>query len=394
MHLPPDRSRPVSRHWRVTGWLLAAVWLFFLNIPLLAALHQPEPWRRVVGAATLVAFGVFYVAVFQWARGRRQEHKPIPVGRARAAVALLLGLGLAGVPGTGGDWLTTLVFVAAAAVFLLPSREALVVVALAALTPPVTAALVPGWEAEGTVVFAVLLASFAMFGVTRLAQRNSELQAAQQEIGRLAVAEERARTARDLHDILGHSLTVVAVKTELAGRLLELDLARAATEIAEVERLARQALADVRRTVGGYREVSLAGELAGARSALAAAGIAADLPADVPALPAEREELFGWAVREGVTNVIRHSGARRCAISVQPDRVEVCDDGRGPSEGDGPAGHGLLGLRERARRLDATVTVGRSPDPPGFLLRVALPPVSARSEPVLRAPQSRTKEIQ
>ncbi|WP_319460141.1 sensor histidine kinase [Micromonospora sp. RTP1Z1] len=373
MDLPSDRPRPESRHWRVTGWLLAAVWLFFLNIPLLAALHQPEVWRRVVGAATLLAFGVFYVCVFQWARARRQEHRGIPAGRAWAAVALLLARGLAGIPGTGGDWLTTLVFVAAAAVFLLPSRQSLVVVALAALTPPVTAALVPGWEAEGTVVFAVLLASFAMFGVTRLAQRNSELQAAQQEIRRLAVAEERARAARDLHDILGHSLTVVAVKAELAGRLLELDPARAATEIADVERLAREALADVRGTVGAYRGISLAGELAGARSALAAAGIAAELPDAAPALPAERDELFGWTVREGVTNVVRHSGARRCVIRVEPGLVEVRDDGRGPAAAAVPGGHGLVGLRERARRLDATVTVGRRPDGPGFLLRVALP---------------------
>ncbi|PWR08536.1 sensor histidine kinase [Micromonospora sicca] len=374
MDLPPDPIRPASRHWRVTGWLLAAVWLFFLNIPLLAALHQPEVWRRVVGAVTLLAFGVLYVCVFQWARAQRQQHRPIPVGRAWAAVALLLALGLAGIPGTGGDWLTTLVFVAAAAVFLLPSRHALAVVVLAALTPPVTAALVPGWEAEGTVVFAVLLASFAMFGVTRLAQRNSELQAAQQEIRRLAVAEERARTARNLHDILGHSLTVVAVKAELAGRLLELDPARAATEIADVERLARQALADVRGTVGAYRGISLAGELAGARSALAAAGIAAELPGGVPELPAERDELFGWTVREGVTNVVRHSGARRCVIRVEPGLVEIRDDGRGPAAASaGPGGHGLVGLRERARRLDATVTVGRRPDGPGFLLRVTLP---------------------
>jgi two-component system sensor histidine kinase DesK len=372
MQLPPDPTRPVSRRWRFTGALLAAVWLFFLNIPLLTALHQPEVWRRVVGATTLVAFGVCYVCVFQWARACRLAHRPIPLVPAWAALALLVGLGLAGIPGTDGDWLTTLVFVAAAAVFLLPNRQALVVVALAAVTPPVTAALVPGWEAEGTVVFAVLLASFAMFGVTRLTQRNAELQAAQQEIRRLAVAEERARTARDLHDILGHSLTVVAVKAELAGRLLELDPARAATEIADVERLARQALADVRGTVGAYRGVSLTTELAGARSALAAAGIVAELPEAVPSLPAERDELFGWTVREGVTNVVRHSGARRCEIRADPGAVEVRDDGRGPTGEPGAAGHGLVGLRERARRLDATVTVGRRPDGQGFLLRVAL----------------------
>ncbi|MFC0033521.1 histidine kinase [Micromonospora chaiyaphumensis] len=371
--LPHQPSQPVSRRWRITGWLLAAVWLFFLNIPLLTALHQPEVWRRVLGAVTLVAFGVLYVWVFEWARGRRQAHRNIPRGRAWTVLAALLGLGLAGIPGTEGDWLTTLVFVAAAAVFLLPIWESLLVVVLAALTPPVTAALVPGWEAEGTVVFAVVLASFAMFGVSRLAQRNADLQAAQQEIGRLAVAEERARTARDLHDILGHSLTVVAVKAELAGRLLELDPARAATEVADIERLARQALADVRGTVGAYRGVNLATELAGARSALAAAGVAADLPETVPSLPAERDELFGWTVREGVTNVVRHSGARRCEIRIDPTAVEIRDDGRGPAGEPDEAGHGLVGLRERAQRLDATVTVGRPRGGRGFLLRVAVP---------------------
>ncbi|MEV0153971.1 sensor histidine kinase [Micromonospora sp. NPDC050686] len=370
---PPDRVRPVSRHWRFTGWLLAAVWLFFLNIPFSTALRQPELWRRLLGIGSVIAFGAAYVLIFEWSRARRQQHRPVPPGQARLLIGLLLVLGLVGIPGTGGDWLTTLVFVAAAAVFLLPPVESLVVVVLAAATPPVASRLVPGWEAESTVVFAVLLASFAMFGVSRLAQRNAELQAAQAEIRRLAVTEERARTARDLHDILGHSLTVVAVKAELAGRLLELDPARAATEIADVERLARQALADVRGTVGAYRGVSLAAELAGARSALAAAGVAADLPETVPALPAERDELFGWTVREGVTNVVRHSGARRCVIRVEPAAVEIRDDGRGPAGAPGEAGHGLAGLRERARRLDGTVTVGRRPDARGFLLRVAVP---------------------
>ncbi|MGY0004582.1 sensor histidine kinase [Micromonospora sp. I033] len=372
--LPADPTRPVNRrHWRFTGWLLAAVWLFFLNVPFATALRQPELWRRVLGIVAVVAFGVAYVLVFEWARHRRQRHLPVPRARARILVGLLVVLGLAGIPGTEGDWMTTLVFVAAAAVFLLPGIESLAVVALAAATPPVASHLVPGWESESTVVFAVLLASFALFGVTRLAQRNAELQAAQQEIGRLAVAEERARTARDLHDILGHSLTVVAVKAELAGRLLELDPARAATEVADIERLARQALADVRGTVGAYRGVNLATELAGARSALAAAGIAADLPETAPSLPAERDELFGWTVREGVTNVVRHSGARRCEIRVEPAAVEIRDDGRGPAGGPEAAGHGLVGLRERARRLDATLTVGRPGGGRGFLLRVSLP---------------------
>ena len=374
----------MTRRWRVTGWLLAGVWLFFLNMPLSTAVHQAQPWRQAVGVATLVVFGVLYLLIFQWARGLRQTHRPIPVGRARAYVGLLLGLGLAGIPGTEGDWLTTLVFVAAAAVFLLPPVDALVVVVLAASTPPVTAALVPGWEAESTVVFAVLLASFAMFGVSRLAQRNGELRAAQAEIGRLAVAEERARAARDLHDILGHSLTVVAVKAELAGRLLELDPARAAAEIADVERLAREALADVRRTSGRTGRSACAANWPAPGRRWPRRASSADLPDEPPALPAAREELFGWAVREGVTNVVRHSGARRCVIRVHPDRVEIADDGRGPAgrtvppggsrpTGTAPTGTGCCGLRERTRRLDGTVTVGRRPDGTGFLLRVTVP---------------------
>ncbi|MET8525656.1 histidine kinase [Micromonospora sp. NPDC005172] len=372
MDLPTGQPRPMHRHWRYIGWLLAAVWLFFLNVPISTALHQPELWRRVVGVAALVVFGLGYVLLFQWARQLRQLLLPIPAGRARVGLLLLLAAGLASIPGTDGDWLAALVYVAAAGVFLLPAWEAAATVALCAVTPALASWLVPGWESENGIVFAVLLASFAMFGVSRLAQRNSELQAAQQEIGRLAVAEERARAARDLHDILGHSLTVVAIKAELAGRLIEVDPGRAAHEIAEVEQLARAALADVRQTVGAYREVTLAGELAGARSALAAAGIAAEVPAETPELPPEWDRLFGWTVREGVTNVVRHSGARCCTIRVHPDGVEVDDDGRGPSTPES-AGYGLVGLRERARRLDAVVSVGRRRDGTGFLLRVHAP---------------------
>ncbi|TYC01633.1 sensor histidine kinase [Micromonospora sp. WP24] len=373
MDLPKGQPQPVSRKWRLTGWLLAAVWLFFLNVPLGAALDQAEPWRKWLGIGSLVAFGVAYVLLFEWARAHRQAGRPIPRGRAAVSLLGLLALGLVGIPGTGADWMTTLVFVATAAVFLLPAVWALVVVVLAALTPLVAGYLVPGWSGVSGVFFAVLLASFAMFGVAALAQRNGELRAAQQEISRLAVAEERARTARDLHDILGHSLTVVAIKAELAGRLVEVDPSRAATEIAEVEQLARSALADVRRTVGAYRGVRLAEEVAGARSALIAAGIAADLPADLPELPAERDQLFGWAVREGVTNVVRHSGARQCTIRVSADAVEISDDGRGPTSEAAATGHGLVGLRERAQRLDATVSVGRRPHGHGFVLRVGLP---------------------
>jgi two-component system sensor histidine kinase DesK len=372
---PPRRFRWTDRGRRDLGWLLAAVWLFYLGHPLGAAWRHPPGVGRDLAIAALVAFGVLYVLVFTWVRRERRADRPIRPGRAWVALAAMLGLGALAVPGAGHDSLVTLVYVTAAAVIMLPRLVAFLTAAVLAVIPLLAPMIIPAWEAESGVAFAVLLAAFASFGVSRLAERNVELKAAQHEIHRLAVAEERERAARDLHDILGHSLTVIAVKAELAGRLLEVEPSRAAGEVADLERLAREALADVRRTVGAYREVSLATELASARSALAAAGVAADLPTSVGDLPPARSELFGWAVREGVTNVVRHSGARRCTIRVGPDRVEVVDDGLGPAPEAGAtgAGHGLRGLRERAEQMGGHLTVGRATPGRGFLLRVSLP---------------------
>jgi len=174
-----------------------------------------------------------------------------------------------------------------------------------------------------------------------------------------------------VHDILGHSLTVITVKSELVGRLLE-DTGhdRARREVAELEQLARSALADVRSTVAGTREVSLAGELAAARRALDAAGIDADLPGSVELAPPAHRELFAWALREGVTNVVRHSAARRCVVTLDGRALEVCDDGRGVGVAGG-GGTGLHGLRARAEATGATLHCG--PTRPGFLLRVEVP---------------------
>ncbi|WP_284253017.1 sensor histidine kinase [Pseudolysinimonas kribbensis] len=133
----------------------------------------------------------------------------------------------------------------------------------------------------------------------QLIQRNALLRQAQHEVARLAVSEERARLARDLHDSLGHSLTVVAVKSELARKLVSRDPVRAEAEIADIERLAREGLADLRAAVAGYRDVDLEAELASARTALAAAGITAHLPDDAAVVRPELRALFGWVVREG-----------------------------------------------------------------------------------------------
>jgi two-component system sensor histidine kinase DesK len=363
-----------SRGW---GWLLAAVWLFYLGQPLATILDRPAGAAKFVALAGLLAFAATYVGAFVWMRSHRLDQKEFPPGHAWSWLAGLFALSLLTIPAAGGDWLVTLVYMGAVAMMALPPRVGIVVVVVLATAAAVLPAIVPGWQHEAGVVFGVVLAAFATFGVSRLADHNARLTAAQNEIARLAVAEERARAARDLHDILGHSLTVIAVKAELAGRLLPLDPTRAAAEVDDVEKLAREALADIRGTVGAYRAVTLEEELASARTALYAAGITADVPATVDELPPARGELFGWAVREGVTNVVRHSGASKAVIRVRPDQVEIVDDGRGPlappSGTAGPSGHGLTGLRERAARLGGTVTVGRAAGEKGFLLRVSVP---------------------
>jgi two-component system sensor histidine kinase DesK len=198
-------------------------------------------------------------------------------------------------------------------------------------------------------------------------------------MARLAVAEERLRFARDLHDLVGHSLSVIALKAELAERLLQRDPARAAEHVTDVKDVARTALGEVREAVSGYRQPTLVDELAGARMALRAAGIDAELQGSEVELPPDVEALLAWTVREGTTNIIRHSGARSCRIAVRPGlamaSAEVVDDGAGAvfgDDGEKPSGNGLAGLRERAAQLAGRVEAGAAPEG-GFRLRVTVP---------------------
>ncbi len=260
------------------------------------------------------------------------------------------------------------VFIAVVAVMLLPAWPAVAVSVALIVANELTGRLVPGWTEQPSVSFAIATAAFAMWGVQQLMVRNLELLKAQQLNARLAIEEERNRFARDLHDILGHSLTVITVKAELAGRLMDVDVERARAEVAELERLSRDALVDVRRAVQGYREITLPGELARAREALRTAGIEAQLPSSTDEVESDLRDVFAWAVREGVTNVVRHSHARCCTVTLAARTMTVMDDGEGPS-GDGGTGHGLAGLRERAAKARATV-VTRSVEPHGFALEV------------------------
>ena len=352
---------------RRIGELVAAVWLVYLADVLIASVTNPHRVAAVVGTLGVLGFAVLYVVTFARVRHwRRLGHEGAPPGRflaLGAGVALFLVTAVT----TGEPALAMTVFLAVLVMFFLPLRLAIGAVAALVAVVVISGRVVPGWRREDDLAFQLMITAFAVWGVIQLVQRNAELARAQQQLAELAVSAERSRFARDLHDILGHSLTVLTVKAELAGRLVRIDPARSEQEIHEVERIARDALADVRLAVSGYRESSLVSELAAARAALDAAGIESELPGALDDVPGERRELFGWAVREGVTNVIRHSGARRCRVRVCHHEVRIEDDGHGlVSAG---RGNGMDGLRERAEQVGARLSTGQS-ELGGFLLQV------------------------
>jgi two-component system, NarL family, sensor histidine kinase DesK len=239
-----------------------------------------------------------------------------------------------------------------------------------------------------------VLAAFFAYSAWRRIELVEKLRDTRAELARMAVADERLRIARDLHDLLGHSLSLITIKAELAGRVIGTDPDRAAREIADLEAVARRSLGEVRAAVTSYRQPSLAGELAAARQMLSAAGM--DCRVHAPAsidLAQDAEGLLAWTVREGTTNVVRHSGARTVTITVtEADgavTAEVADDGVGPGleagPGSGPGqdgsvtqGSGLAGLAERARNAGAEITAGEGPGGKGFRLSVRVPADRAR----------------
>ncbi|MEV7802920.1 histidine kinase [Microbispora sp. NPDC088329] len=210
--------------------------------------------------------------------------------------------------------------------------------------------------------------------IIRLWEAIHELKATREELALAAVTEERLRFSRDLHDLLGHTLSIMVVKAEAVRRLSRVDADAAAGQAADIEQIGRQALTEVRAAVTGYRGRGLTAELDSARAALADAGIEATVRTSSVRPGPEADALLGWAVREGVTNVVRHSRATSCAIGLRDDAgllvLEIRDDGP-PKKAQGH-GNGLIGLRERVRAAGGTVET-MAPQEGGFLLRVAVP---------------------
>jgi two-component system sensor histidine kinase DesK len=357
------------------GWFFAAIWLFYLSENLSALLKRPNGWERDVGLVALLAFAVFYLGFFVFLRDLRTGRSPrsrLVNLRVWAALVLLLGLGAAQVPAIGYHAMTCVVYVGASAMVGLPLKQAVPFDAALVIAAELLTRLIPGWQDNGYGL-AVLLGSLATWGLRLAGDRQGRLQLAQSEIAALAVQNERARIAADLHDILGHSLTVVTVKAELAQRLLDVDLDRARKELQDLESLARDALSDVRATAMGVRGISLPGEIAAARQALAAAHVTCELPGAADDVPTRNRELFAWTIREAVTNIVRHSRASRCEVTLGPDSVEIVDNGAGAAVPATRDGQGLQGLRRRADALGAKLTVGPREDQPGFRVRVEVP---------------------
>jgi two-component system sensor histidine kinase DesK len=358
-----------ARRW---GLMFAGIWLFYLLSPLSAAWGQRDSWHGWVGILATLLFGGVYLTIFTMMRWRRtgDPFRP-PIGRFQGTALVLveIALGVVMCVAIGQKGTAAAVYIAVTCVMCLHTRWAWLASVAVAFAAYAATIWVPGWHRDEGILFGTLVATLAVWGISQSINRNTEVLQVREENARLALDDERNRFARDLHDILGHSLTVITVKAELANRLIDVDHERARSELADLERLSRDALADVRRAVDGYRELTLPGEIARARTALSAAEIAADLPNSTDDVPTDRRELFAWTVREGITNVIRHSGARQCTVLLGEHEVEIRDDGRGPESS--ATGHGLTGLRERAAALGGTVVT--QPLQPGFSLKVVVP---------------------
>jgi two-component system sensor histidine kinase DesK len=361
---------PADWHRKRIAINISFLWLL---VPLsdLAGAHA-APWR----VALALAGAVLFVGVYNGLPARRPTFAG-EQGRSDALrLAILTATTLALVIAERPSWSVLFVFLAiAGAIRLAPREGALWIIFCTGLTAATLIELDTDAGTTISLTATTLGIGFMMFAFRRLMLLNRELVDAREEVARLAVSEERARFARDLHDLLGHSLSVIAIKAELAERLLERDPQRAAEHVADVKLVARDALGEVRDAVSGYRQPTLSSELEGARMALEAAGIEAQLEGADVELPADVEAVLAWAVREGTTNIVRHSHARSCRIAVSPGAeevsAEVVDDGAAQ---DAPAGsgNGLAGLRERAERVAGRVEAGPIAEG-GFRLCVTVP---------------------
>lgn len=335
--LPSDRDH---------GWT-PLIWLVYLVFFYIHPIFDHVGWKE--WAATIAATIVFLVLYFAFFWVKRPW--------TLVCIAGFVALGVALSPWNGGA-VGFFIYACCFLPFVIDTEWG----AVKAIALVVAIPVLEWWIFHLSNSYLFTATFFCIFlgtGNIFFAQRNRsnrKLQRAQEEIEHLAKVAERERIARDLHDVLGHTLSVIILKSELAGKLLDIDPGRARTEIKEVETISRDALTEVRQAIGGYRTRGLTEELAVAKATLQTAGIAAECEANQVSLSAPQEAVLALVVCEAVTNVVRHSGARHCKVSVSQNdghcTLSVADDGRG---GYMVEGNGLRGMRERVEALGGTL---------------------------------------
>ncbi len=349
------------------------------RFPLVAALNAPTAWVwRIVAIALLLTFGAVYVRAFL-VLGHTltsAQHRRLGISRFLALSALTL----ATVPIIEWQAVGLLPFMVAFSSFFFIRRVALVVIATSLVLTGL--GIVLGGPELWILPGVVLLVGVSTQLVSTLDRHQGE----QQELStQVTLATERDRVARDVHDVLGHSLTVITVKAELAERLMDVEPERAKEELAAIRTLSRQALSEVRTTVGGLRSARLEDELITAHAVLTDAGIRATVTGEASTVDPRHRTVAAWVLREAVTNVVRHSRGTQCAVELGPSSVSVTDDGRGlagsaakghhsngPHGNAHPPGHGIRGLTERVEAVGGHLEMTSGADGRGTTLKVHL----------------------
>ncbi|MEU7557242.1 sensor histidine kinase [Streptomyces eurythermus] len=383
--------------WYVTTWFFILSWLM---LPLTPSLVHSGPATLLLGVPLMLVAAAQCAAANRLTRPALDHYlgrSRLPAGAHRVP-AVLLGLAVALIVALaavrGADRPTLRLALGAA---LLPYgmlygltvpvrvylRHAAVLAALLMAVLGVTDRSVAGLV--GTAAITAFMTVFALLAYRCGSWTLSvlwEAERARETEARLAVAEERLRFGRDLHDVVGRNLSVISLKSELAVQLARRGRPEAVEQMIEVQRIAQETQREVRAVVRGYREADLAAELAGAQGVLAAAGIDCEVRAETGGLPAEVRSALGWVVREAATNVLRHGDASRCRVglTVREGRavLTVENDGAVSADGSG-SGSGLAGLRERLAAVGGTLEAGHAgPDRDRFRLVADIPLTAVR----------------
>lgn len=323
--------------------------ILFISIPIFFAWFEAPGWSAALATAILLVYALAFVACCGIAL------YPLRVRLAWFALCTLLLLVM--VPFVGVNVLFMVMFQAMTHVLLLPWRWAVPTMVVMSLAVVVLSVITGQYVATGLAVMGMVMAWGIGYGIRQEALQN-QLEAAQERNAVLAVAAERERIGRDLHDLVGHSLTSLTISTQLARRLLDSDPEAAREQLVHIEQTVRQALADVRATASGMQHVRAATEIASARTVLNTVGIRAEVPTALPPLHDDLAELFGYVIREGVTNIVRHSRATSAEIAIAPDSVSIQDDGIGIPQGADRSG--LRGLEARVALAGGRLDVASS----------------------------------